>query len=223
MKCSGTIQLKQHQGMAFSSLFQPAGHKSVLMHIWFARASESKTFLEHALCFSWKKHCVMPNVKSENPPDSNYQQQLEIIVVILSFQRKSEHYCRSCQKKQNTCEVRKLQGLCLWHMLKASLSEMSLERVKTTLWDFYKRKLIYYVDIMLIRQVTECSQTTLKVFFQIKACLVWKLCLISFPSQLTTMGLLRIQNFCSIICAIPLILLSSYFEFIRFVFSVSWK
>ena len=34
--------------------------------------------------------------------------------------------CRSCQKKKkNTCEGRKPQGICLWHMLKASLFETS--------------------------------------------------------------------------------------------------
>ena len=34
----------------------------------------------------------MPKVKDENPPYSDYQQQLEIIVAMLSFQRKSEHH-----------------------------------------------------------------------------------------------------------------------------------
>ena len=44
-----------------------------------------------AFFFSWEKHCVMLNVKDKNPQYSDYQQRLEIILVILSFQRKSEH------------------------------------------------------------------------------------------------------------------------------------
>ena len=126
-------------------------------------------------------------------------------------------------QKQNTCEVWKFQRLCLWHILKSSLFEMSPRNwVKTTLCDFYKKELIYYVDIMSIRQVTECWNFVHKplqiFFFQIKACLVSKLCLISFPSQLNTMELLSIQKFCSLVCEILLVLLSSYFEVINFFF-----
>ena len=58
----------------------------------FARAFESKTFVKDSFYFSWEKHCLMSNVKKENPPYSDYQQQLEIIMMIMSFQRKSKHH-----------------------------------------------------------------------------------------------------------------------------------
>ena len=45
---------------------------------------------------------------------------------MLSFQRKSEHHVAIAKKnpQKQTSEVWKLQGLCLWHMLKANLFEM---------------------------------------------------------------------------------------------------
>ena len=60
-------------------------------------------------------------------------------------------------KKQDMCEVRKFQGLWLWQMLKANWIEMYPRNlVKTALCHFFKKELIYYIDIILIRQVTEC-------------------------------------------------------------------
>ena len=67
----------------------------------------------------------MPNVKGEKPLYSDYQQKLEIVVARKSFQRKSEHHVAQLPKTQNLCVVRKLQRLCLWHMPKANLFEMS--------------------------------------------------------------------------------------------------
>ena len=54
-----------------------------------------------AFCFIWEKHCVMSNVKVENRPYSNSQQQLEIIVMMMSFQRKSKHYAAVAKKKKS--------------------------------------------------------------------------------------------------------------------------
>ena len=121
----------------------------------------------------------MPNVKGENPPYSDYQQQLEITVVMLSFQRKSEHHI-AVAKKQGTCEVCKSQGLCSRHMLKANLFEMSRRNwVKTTLCDLEKSN--WY--IMLIScwsgkspNVKPLFTNHFKYFFFFKClvCLVWK-------------------------------------------------
>ena len=133
--------------------------------------------------------------------------------------------CRSCQKKKKTL----VRGEnCKDYVCGTCSKPVCLKRLPKTeqrLHYVIFRKRNWY--IMLISCWSEkklCSQTTSNVFFfQIKTCLVWKLCLISFPSQLTTMGRLSIQNVCSIVCAMLLILLSSHFEVKSFLFSVSWK
>ena len=81
-------------------LWQP----SVLMHMRFARMLEFKAFLGDPFFCSWERHCVMFNAKYESLPYSDYQKQLEIIVVILSFKLQSKHSF-VVAKKQNTCEV----------------------------------------------------------------------------------------------------------------------
>ena len=112
--------------------------------------------IEDAFSFCWEKHCVMPNMKGKNLTYSGYQQQLEIIVLILSFQRKSEHHVATAEKNQETREALKLQGLFLWHIaqdqflwnvsqkLGTLCGYTMYKKSKTTLCDFYKNEFIYY-------------------------------------------------------------------------------
>ena len=142
------------------------------MHMWLARTSESKTFLEDAFSFSWEKHCVVealcgPKRKRWKPFILRLSAAFWHHSCDAGLPKKKQTSCRRCRKKKQQKKqknktkkppwaVWKLQGLCLWHMLKASLFEMSPGNwVKTTLCNFYKKELIYYVDITLIRQVTE--------------------------------------------------------------------
>ena len=106
--------------MAFSSFLNLLGISCLDAHVI---CKDIET--EDAFSFCWEKHCVMPNMKGKNLTCSGYQQQLEVIVLILSFQRKSEHHVATADKNQETCEALKLQGLFLWYMLKTSLFEMS--------------------------------------------------------------------------------------------------
>ena len=133
--------------------------------MWFARALESKTFVKDSFSFSWEKHCLMSNVKKENPPCSHYQQQLEIIMMIMSFQRNSKTSCRSCE-----------------NILKASFFEMSPRNwLKTTLFEVCKKGAdtlcSYHVDHTNNKMNVKTLFTNhfKSCFFQTKACLAWKL------------------------------------------------
>ena len=141
---------------------------------------------------------------------------------MLSLQRKSEYHVAVAKKAKQMWDVKTERIMYAVHA-QTSLFEMSLKNwVNTTLCHFYKRN--WYIMLilcwwdMLMNIKTLFANHFKCSFYQIKACLVWKLCLISFPSQLTIMRLLILQKFCSIVCAIFPILLSSYFEVIIFAF-----
>ena len=81
--------------------------------------------LEEALCDAERKERE-PSILKLSAAVGNHSGDTEL-------PEKKRTLLSQLPKKKNTCEVRKLQGLCLWQMLKASLFEISLERVKTTL------------------------------------------------------------------------------------------
>ena len=163
------------------------------MHMWFARMLESKTFLEDAFFFSWEKHCVMLNVKDKNPPYSDYQQRLEIILVILSFQRKSEHPVVVAKKTKHVWGVKivmfmfvaRVQSQFVWNVSQKLSKDYGMwflqKEINTFCW--------YHVDNTSYQMLKVCSTTTSNV---------------AFPCQLSIIRLL--------------VLLTSLFEFPGFLF-----
>ena len=164
--------------------------------------------------FSWRcflfqsgEVCVMRNIKGEHPAYSDHQQQLEIMVMMLSFQRKNKHRVAVAKKTKHVWDVSQKLN------------------IDYTMWFLQKG-----TDILCWFHVDQTSYWMLKlftnyfnIFFSKTACLAWKLCLTSLPGQFTPMRLLSIQKFCSIVCGIFVILLSSYFEITTFFQSVQQK
>ena len=135
--------------MVFSSLFQPA-RQSLSWCICELQGRRNRKHFSKMVSPLVKRSIVW----SKNPPYSDYHKQLKIILVLLNFQRKSKRHVEVAKKK---IEVGKVNGLCLWHLPRAILFEMSPKNwVKTEICEYYKKELIYHVDIMLMRQVTEC-------------------------------------------------------------------
>ena len=144
--------------------------------------------------------------------------------------KKKQTSCRSSQKNK----TKRVGGVKIARIMFAAHAESQF------VWNVSQKLSKYYTMWFLRKGTTilcwyHVEETRMNVktlltnhfkclfFLQIKACLLWKFCLIYFPGQLTTMGLLSIQKFCSIACAILLILLSSYFEVISFLFSRQLK
>ena len=152
---------------------------------------------------------------------------------MLSFQKKSKHYVAVAKKNKTHVRCENCNdyvcGTCSKPVCWKCLQKLSENyNVIFTKRNWYIMLISCWSDRLLNTTIlfTNHFKSFFVFFFQIKVCLVWKLCLISFLGQLTTMGLLSIQKFCSIVCivgAILLILFSSYFEVTSFLFSVSWK
>ena len=147
---------------------------------------------------------------------------------MLSFQRKSEHYVTVVKKAKHIWGVKIARIMFVAHAQIQFVWNISQKLSKDyTMWFLQKVTDIlceYHVDQASYWMLKLCFQTThFEFFFSSKSMSCIKTLFDFLSSQLTTIGLLRMQTFFSVVCLILITLLSSYFEVISFHLSLKWK